>query len=485
MSDLKTNLQEILQDKNTNLLPENLKEGVTCLGIEGTMQPGLDTSDADATPEDITINKTAYVNGEKVVGTLPLFPNSRTFTVDGGVTNDAENNRIQIRTINSTKQTLDSNLNMEFNGEYDDVANAIGLTPEKLVKGNTILGVEGTASTGLDTSDATATANDIVSGKTAYVNGEKITGVIVEHKPDTELGEQYFIASKFDKTGDGSGLLISGYNFDDGLFRTGTYLGVNIGTEEQSQLAELIGLTADKIKKDETVLGVTGTLEEGEDINEYISLPENTTSLKIAYCIKKIPSLDTSNATNLALMFEDCSSLTNIPQLNTSNATNMASMFRGCSSLIEIPEMDTSKAIGMAYMFAECSSLVSIPELDTSRATSVNNMFEDCSSLKTIPTLDISRAMTTSAMFMGCTSLETIPLLDVSSSNNLINMFLNCNSLSNDSLINILSMLLTVKSSYGKDKTLKYIGLSQKQATTCTTLSNWAACETAGWTTGY
>ena len=113
-----------------------------------SIQTGIDTSDATVTADDITMNKVAYAKGQKVVGTLPLFPNSRTFTVDGGVTNDTENNRIQISTINSTKQTLDRNLNMEFNGEYSDVANAVGLTPEKLVKGNTILGVEGTAEVG-------------------------------------------------------------------------------------------------------------------------------------------------------------------------------------------------------------------------------------------------------------------------------------------------------------------------------------------------
>lgn len=35
------------------------------------------------------------------------------------------------------------------------------------------------------------------------------------------------------------------------------------------------------------------------------------------------------------------------------------------------------------------------------------------------------------------------------------------------------------------NKTLKYVGLTSDQATTCTGLSNWAACEAAGWTTGY
>ena len=241
------------------LTPEKLAKGNNILGVEGTAETGgIDTSDANAIANDIAQNKTAYVNGENITGTLPLFPNSRTFTVDGGVTNDTENNRIQIRTINTTKQILDNNLNMEFNGEYADVAEAIGLTAEKIVQGNTILGVEGTGEV-LNTSDATATVNDLVEGKTAYINGEKITGVIPEYKSNTELGEQYFIASKFEKTGDGSGLLISGHNSADGLFRAGTYLGVNIGTEEQSQLAALIGLTPEKIKSGETILGITGT----------------------------------------------------------------------------------------------------------------------------------------------------------------------------------------------------------------------------------
>ena len=34
-NELQTKLDEILLDKNTNLLPEHLKAGVTCLGVEG------------------------------------------------------------------------------------------------------------------------------------------------------------------------------------------------------------------------------------------------------------------------------------------------------------------------------------------------------------------------------------------------------------------------------------------------------------------
>lgn len=43
-NELQQTLDNILNDKNTNLLPENLKAGVTCLGIEGTMDAGAMTN---------------------------------------------------------------------------------------------------------------------------------------------------------------------------------------------------------------------------------------------------------------------------------------------------------------------------------------------------------------------------------------------------------------------------------------------------------
>ena len=144
MSDLKTNLEQILQEKQNKIIPENIKKDIQIFDVTGTYE-GLDTSDANAIADDIIAGKTAYVNGEKITGSLTLFPNSRTFTVDNaGVINDTENNQLTFSTINALKQALDSNLNMNFSANYSDVAQVIGLTADKIKAGETILGVTGT-----------------------------------------------------------------------------------------------------------------------------------------------------------------------------------------------------------------------------------------------------------------------------------------------------------------------------------------------------
>ena len=53
---------------NSNLIASYIKEGVKVGGITGTLKT-LDTSDATATEADIAKGKTAYVKGEKIIGT--------------------------------------------------------------------------------------------------------------------------------------------------------------------------------------------------------------------------------------------------------------------------------------------------------------------------------------------------------------------------------------------------------------------------------
>lgn len=102
----------------------------------------IDTSSADATAVDIVTDKTAYVNGSKITGTNPYVKD----TTDAEVTTQAD---------------LITDLQTVLAGKV--------------------------AGTGGDTSDATAVATDIAEGKTAYVNGVKLTGTI----PETDWFEEY------------------------------------------------------------------------------------------------------------------------------------------------------------------------------------------------------------------------------------------------------------------------------------------------------
>ena len=79
------------------------------------------------------------------------------------------------------------------------------LLPEYIKKGITLGGVTGTLES-LDTSDATATAEDIMWGKTAYVKGEKITGTYltlgmleigdyVAYTPGSETASSYSLTA--------------------------------------------------------------------------------------------------------------------------------------------------------------------------------------------------------------------------------------------------------------------------------------------------
>jgi len=191
-----------------------------------------------------------------------------------------------------------------------------------------------------------------------------------------------------------------------------------------------------------------------------------------------------SGATSLANKFSYNTTLKYMPLVDTSNTTNMNSMFEGCSNLLKVPLLDTSKVTKMQSMFAYCSLLTTIPQIDTSKVTTMFSMFQSCKKLKSIPQINTQNVDSMFVMFIDCDNLEDVPVLDTTKVTTILHMFTGCSSLSNDSLNNIMQMCIgAIK--YTGTKTLKEIGLTSAQATTCQSLNNYQAFLDAGWTTGY
>lgn len=134
---------------------------------------GADTSDATATADDIVAGKTAYGKDGKLTGTIVNISGQETYS------NLLQHSLSQVKITLQAQDTglfVGKNQNLFVTIPDYELATTVGLTADKIKEGETILGVAGTVEEGIDTSDATAAAGDITTGKTAYVNGVKITG---------------------------------------------------------------------------------------------------------------------------------------------------------------------------------------------------------------------------------------------------------------------------------------------------------------------
>ena len=83
-----------------------------------------------------------------------------------------------------------------------------------------------------------------------------------------------------------------------------------------------------------------------------------------------IPNLDLSNVTNAFGLFYNCEGLTNIPPLDLSKAVDVTSMFLNCEKLTNIPRLNTVNVTRMNNIFGNCHGTTTVEGIDFSGLTS-------------------------------------------------------------------------------------------------------------------
>ena len=422
MSDLKTNLQEILQEKQEKIIPENIKKDVQIFDVTGTYEgSGSSTTGVKLfeTEEEMQADSTAQEGDLAVV-----YGNILKIGVSYG---DTSVRRLYFPENVELPNAVDTDYSWKVGNIFKDHITFTLSSSEFKFEDSEGITVNYTSTDGVHYTRVTEVSNPVTIQTSLSITANESSW--------TELFG-YFALVTLVTTFEGV------YEYIDNAWN----VAENQLTAKPGNLYKASAYSVDGI--------IEGTLTQ-EISNSFDDVNAEIYAKILQYYNNMEPITSISKGMHIIP-----TRLDGTPLLDISSKTDGYMIFANCSYLTVVPALDISNMTRMSDMFYNCSSLTTVMKLNTSSAT------------------DISR------MFKNCVSLKDLAILDTSNVTNMIDTFSGCTSLSDDSLNNIMQMCANA-TSYTGTKTLARIALTSDQATKCTTLSNYSVFTAAGWTTGY
>ena len=153
----------------------------------------------------------------------------------------------------------------------------------------------------------------------------------------------------------------------------------------------------------------------------------------------ELSAVDTSQATNMDVLFYNCNALTSLDLSgwDTGAVKGMCEMFHFCNSLtnLDLSGWDTGKVTNMSSMFSDCKSLVALnlSGFDTGKVTDMSSMFYGCESLVALDLsgFDTVKVNTMRGIFSGCSDLLYLDVrgFNTSAVTDMWGMFSSCEKL--------------------------------------------------------
>jgi len=188
--------------------------------------------------------------------------------------------------------------------------------------------------------------------------------------------------------------------------------------------------------------------------------------------IKGINNFDTSKVINMRGIFCECNELEylDLSSSNTSNATDMGYMFNNCNKL---KSSKRKKGIinfnNMNIKLKDCNEFecFDLSNFNTSNVTDIDFMFAGCKKLKQIKGINkfnTIKVINMKGMFGGCQEIEYLDLSNFNTSNvlDMSAMFIECHNLKQIKRINkfITIKVASIYAMFHQYKELEYLDLS-------------------------